>query len=60
MVTTVYGAVDNLPELCPVCPHGITPVGSAEGVVVGVGHVEGNGVSSREVEDHEVVALYLS
>jgi len=29
VVTTIYGAIDDLPELCPIRPHSITSIVSA-------------------------------
>ena len=38
VVTTIYGAIDDLTELSSITPHGITTISSTQRVVVGVRH----------------------
>ena len=59
MITTIYGAVDNLTELSSITPHGITTISSTQRVVVGVRHIECHRIPCGEVEDDEIITLDL-
>ena len=60
VVAAVDRTIDDVAEDVLVVAHHITAALVAQGVVVGVGHLQGHGVAGGEIEHHDVHALDIA
>ena len=60
VVATVNGAVNDVAKDLLVVTHHVAATLLAQGVVIGIGALQGHGVACREVKHHNIHALHVA